>query len=172
MKSKKKSLFKLLFRMVQVSLTVLIFFQICACTHTNEVSCHEIMSEAMESEVNLPAGTLYSLSAGEGEKGYMSESFLYAMYGDVDTSLWLDASIYVSSRLYPCEIAVIQCNSPTAAEDMAKLFCKRLTILKNAWDNSEKEYKYSSEVLIVGNFVAMVLSSDAQNTKRIILSML
>lgn len=173
MRNRKKLFLKLSIRATQFTLAVLIFLQMNSCAYKKvEATCTEIVLAAMESETKLPAGTLYSLSASEGEKGYMSESFIFALYGKCDTTLWLDASIYISNRLYPCEIAVIHCDSPTTAEDTAKLFCKRLTVLQNSWESSDTEYNCKSEVFIVRNYVAMIVSSDIQNTKRIILNML
>ena len=108
----------------------------------------------------------------EGEDGYISEDLLCALYGygklPEETKSWIDFSFYISSRAHPCEFAAVLCNSPSAAQDTAKLFCKRLDTLKNSWNNDElSNYLKNAEVVIIKNYVLLLVSADSENAKSI-----
>ncbi len=166
-KVKKKYLPAVLFCII-----IALGFCSCSSKYDKPVACREIITALTEQEINLPAGILYSLNISEGEDGYISEDLLCALYGygklPEETKSWIDVSFYISSRAHPCEFAAVLCNSPSAAQDTAKLFCKRLDTLKNSWNNDELSYYLkNAEVVIIKNYVLLLVSADSENAKSI-----
>lgn len=131
-----------------------------------------------ENETGAVGGTLYSLSAEECERGYLSDEMLFSLYGFSRTLRNLsDGAVYLSDFCHPAEFAVFVCEDTYVAEDIALHLHNRLDLLdENAHSASAfcgmtvdeyKEYISCAEVLIYGRYVALIISSDTKAAKRI-----
>lgn len=137
-------------RAASLILVFLIFFSLTSCTYSTElVSCEEIVRAIAENEVGLPAGKIYSASAGEGEDDYIPDSLLNSLFGGGGKislfDSWIDYSFFMPSSAHPCEIVVILCDSPENAKDTARLLCRRLNSIRTIKGDKDSATPYSSE---------------------------
>ncbi len=139
-------------------------------------SAQNILSHLLETEINLPSGQVYLSSSPEGEDSYVSSSLLAVLYGGGsepnEYDDWVEFAIFLSSS-HPCEFAVFLCDSPQSALDTSKTLCSRLTTLKNFWSDSQySSYTEGAEVIISGNFCALIVSSDTTAAKKVLKSLI
>ena len=137
-----------------------------SCGARRDVPAGAVLSAILMREEHCPSGTVYSASAGEGEKGYFSESLCTALYGDeappVEWSLIADYAIFLTAAEHPTELAVFRCRSVADAEEVARLCSRRLTLLRQYWRGSEYEsYPLGGRVVILGSYVVMAVCSDS-----------
>ena len=134
-----------------------------------------------ENETDSVGGTLYSLSAEECEREYLSDEMLLSLYGfDRNISPLIDGAVYLSDFCHPCEFAVFICEDSYVAEDIALHFHNRLKLLSESASVSAafcgmtveeyKEYISSAEVVTYGRYVALIISTDTKSAKRIFFS--
>ena len=142
------------------------------------VAPDSVVRSLVENEKNRVSGRFYSLSAAEGEEGYVSDVTLTTLYG-FDRSLegLADGAIYLSDFLHPIEFAVFFCHSTATTEDVALRLTSRLKALyKGAYENAGfasmpleeyRAYVEDAEVVISGELVALIISADTESAKKV-----
>lgn len=179
-----KSIYKALISFLLIASALL-----SSCAYSSEIiPCRDIISELTSLEIGLPAGKIYSASAGEGENGYISDSLLTSLFGGEMNTLidgWLDYAFFLPSGSHPCEFIVILCDTPTTAKDTARLLSRRLNTLRTAnkaggnkidsttATNATKKattdtaaYLENAAVMISRNYVLLIISSDTATAKK------
>ena len=137
-----------------------------------------VLEALVEAERGRMGGSIYSLSADEGERGYISDTALVSIYGFDRTLDGLsEGAIYLSDFCHPVELAVFLCHSTYAAEDIAVYLKSRLnTLYESASESAHfsgisedeyREYIKGAEVIVSGKYVALIISSDTREAKRI-----
>ena len=171
-------------RAASLILVFLIFFSLTSCTYSTElVSCEEIVRAIAENEVGIPAGKIYSASAGEGEDDYIPDSLVNSLFGEGGRLAlfdgWVDCAFFMPSSSHPCEIVAILCDTPETAKDTARLLCRRLNTIRNVKGGSQNinttdlaVYLDSAEVTISRNYVLLIISSDTAAAKKCALAMI
>ena len=148
-----------------ISVIRLLIFNTVSCSQKAEPSCRELIVALTDSEIALPAGKIYSMSAPEGDDEYLSISLLSSLYGNGSEpallDCWLDCAVFLSRGEHPCEFAVFLCDSHNSATDTARLLCNRLDLIRHA--KSSENYCDMLEgatVTVSENFVALIVSGD------------
>ena len=157
-----------IYRSISLLLAIISLLSLCSCRNREKPSCRTLLSALTESEIALPAGKTYSLSASEGEAEYLSPSLLASIYGNGEPPAlldsWLDCAIFLPRSEHPCEFAVFLCDSHNSATDTAKLLCRRLDLIRSAKDSDEyRAMLDSATVTVNGNFVIFIVSSDTKS---------
>ena len=140
----------------------------------------DVVRAMWDGERALGEGRIYSLSAQKGSESYLSDEMLLSLYGfDRGLSGLSGGALCLSPFYYPFELAVFECESTLCAEDIALAFKNRLRLLGESassaasfCDMTVEEYRAyinDAEVLISGRYVALIISSDVPNVKRIFL---
>ena len=156
---------------------IVILSTLASCADKQKPSCRELVMILTDSEIFLPAGKIYSLSATEGDDGYVSNSLLCALYGNGEIpplrEYWIDGAMFLSSNAHPCEFAVFLCSSHDAATDTARLFCRRLDSIRITKGVAQYgEMIESASVTVRGNYVIFVISSDTASALKAVNSAL
>ena len=150
-----------------------ILFSVVGCAERRKPSCRELVQMLTNAEIYLPAGNIFSLSAKEGDDGFVSDSLLSALYGNGEIpplrECWIDGAMFLSSNDHPCEFAVILCNSHDAATDTARLLCRRIDAIRTTKNKPEyKELIENATVTVRGNYVVFIISSDSKSAFKAI----
>ena len=152
-------------------LTLFLLLTLPSCAAREMPACRDILGEIMQSEIGLPAGKVYSMSAPDGYEECLPDKLIIRLFGEGTTpdvaSGWLDLALFLSTSAHPCEFAVILCDSEDPATDTARLLCRRLDAIRTA--KSEGEYAKLTEnatVTVIGNYALLIISSDTQNAVR------
>ena len=139
--------------------------------------CREVLSALMESEIGLPAGKTYDLNAPKGNSEYLDERVVASLFGEGSSpptrSGWLDLALFLSTSDHPCELAVFLCDSPDTASDTSRILCQRLDVIRTAKDKTEHSAMLdAATVTVIGNYVILAISSDADNAIKIARAMI
>ena len=150
---------------------ILLFASLPSCAEREPVTCRKVLNSMISSEIGIPAGMIYDLSAAEGDDAYLEERVINSLFGDGATppmrNDWLDLALFLPTSSHPCEFAVFLCNSPDTATDTARMLCRRLDIVKSAKNKNEySEMLESASVTIMGNYVLLIISSDSALSLR------
>ena len=160
-----------------LSLSVMLTLTACG----EERSTFDIVSAIVDGETGSPSGMLCRLSATEGEIDYASDTMLKDTYG-FDRSLkgLEDGALWLSGGFHPFEAAVFLCRDYRSSEDIALYLKNRLrTLQSNVYEASSlckmtpeeyRSYVDNGIVLIAGDYVALVISSDPKAAKRVFLN--
>ncbi len=144
-------------------------------------SAADVVSKIIGAEVGLPSGQLYSFYASEGDEGYVPNDMLLSVYGfDLDLKGLEDGAFWLSEGFHPFEAAVFICYDYRSAEDIAIHLKNRLALLQNNAAEASALCKMTVEeyrnyvdhgvVLISGDCVAFIVSSDPRTAKRTFLN--
>lgn len=162
--------------------TVILIFSIAismmSCMkNTKKVPCDTLIDALVSNEIGLPAGKIYSCQADEGDPEYISESLLCSLYGNGSLPRvcdgWIEYTLFLPTSYHPCEFAVILCDSHDTANDTAKLFCRRLTALKNAKSDQQfATYFENARIVINKNYVFFIISSDTPAAVKLLSSVI
>ena len=135
---------------------------------------NDILAKMLESEVELPFGNVYLMSANEGDVEYLSERVKNVLYGKKEVKevfpMIKDYAIYVSSVEVPYEIAVFCCYSRSDADAVVKMCLGRADSLKAYMSHTLEFEKISVRVMEKGRFVSMYVGSSAENAERAFVS--
>lgn len=133
------------------------------------VSCRYILETMMTAELSLPAGEVYDMQAANGDDEYLSRALLRALLPDnsmIDiTEDWLDCAIFLPSSEHPCEFFAVLCQNRDAAKDTASILGTRLASIRLAKED-EGGMLEGAKVVIYGNYVLLIVSSDSENALR------
>ena len=137
---------------------ILLFFcLLTSCAEQNSPpTCRELLKSVTEAEIGLPAGNIYSMTAPEGDKEYLTHSLVSALLGGGSypeiAKDWLDLALYLSLGDHPCEFIIILCRDHDAALDTARLMNDRVSVIKITKTAPEyAEMIDSAKVAVKGN---------------------
>ena len=155
-------------RIAAIFLTVLtVTASLCSCIEKEPRPCLDVLSAMTESEIDLPAGKIYSSIAEKGSDKYLPESLTSALFGNGSapslSSDWLDCALFLSLNEHPCEFAVIYCRNRDTALDTAKLLNSRIDAVKIQKGNEFPDILNQARVTVIGNYAVMAISTDSES---------
>ncbi len=141
---------------------------------SREVSAEEVLWALTEAEIGLPAGQFYLSAASEDSEKYLPTELMAALYGQGEPPWQLalieDYGIWLSSAQHPCEFAVFKCYARSDTDLVAAMCTARLGDLRAHYKDSQyASYLQNAQVAIIGKYVLLLISADAQhalNTAR------
>ena len=146
-----------------------------SCASRAPLPCDAVLSAMLAYADAHPAGKFYRRSAAAGDEDYLSEALSRSLYGVALTAEGgiADFSLYLSRSEAPFELAVLRCHSASKAAEIAALCHARIELLRHYFRGKDEEDVIAlSRVLICGNTVLMVVSTDADKllteAKRVI----
>ena len=154
-------------RVAALVLVAAFCLSVTSCRTRGSVRAGAVLSAMLASEEDISAGEIYSSDAEEGERGYLSDSLCVALYGDGEMppewTFVSDFAIYLAASEHPFELSVFRCDSSDGAEEVSELCSRRLRVLRNHFRGSDYEiYTSGGRVVILGSYVLMLVSSDAE----------
>ena len=158
-------------RVIVLCLCIILLF-LSSCAQKELIPCREILGKLVDAEIGLPAGQIYDLAAFEGDDEYLDERLINSLFGEGGSppmrSGWIDLALFLPTSSHPCEFAIFLCDTPDTATDTARILCRRLDIINSLkTDDESSSILDSATVTIIGNYVLLIISSDAQNAIKI-----
>ena len=143
---------------------------LCSCART-DASVAEVLDALIEAEIGLPAGQVYLASAPEESEAYLPPDLMAALYGEGEPpwqlSLVEDYGIFLSTAQHPCEFAVFRTLAHSDTDELAAMCCARLDDLRIHYKNTPyAAYLENARVVVLGNYVLMLISSDPDHALR------
>lgn len=134
----------------------------------------EVLDAMIGAEIGLPAGQIYLASAPEDGEAYLSPDLTAALYGQGEPPWQLalveDYGMWLSSAQHPCEFAVFRCYARSDTDEIAAMCTSRLADLRAHYKDSQyASYLQNAQVVVIGKYVLLLISADAQhalNTAR------
>ena len=131
----------------------------------------QVLCALTDAEIGLPAGQLYLSRAEAHEATYLSNDMLSTLYGNGELpwqlSLVEDYGIFLSTAQHPCEFAAFLCYSRSDTDLVAAMCHERLDLLRVHYKNTQyASYTQGARVAVVGRYVLLIVSSDAENALR------
>ena len=146
-----------------------------ACAPSAPLPCDAVLSAMLAFAESHPAGKIYRSSAAADDEDYLSDALSRSLYGVALTAEGgiAEFSLYLSRSEAPFELAVLRCHSASKAAEIAALCHARIELLRHHFRGKDEEDVIAlSRVLICGNTVLMVVSTDADKllteAKRVI----
>ncbi len=145
---------------VLLTLTVLL----CSCARA-DASSAQVLSALIDAEIGLPAGQIYLSAASEDDASYLSPDLVAALYGEGELpwqlSLLEDYGLFLSTAQHPCEFAVFRVRARSDTDDVAAMCLSRLDALRIHYkDTAYAAYLQNARVVVSGNYVLLLISSD------------
>ena len=127
-----------------------------------------VLCALTESEVGLPPGQIYLASAQPHQAAYLSDDMIASLYGNGELpwqlSLVEDYGIFLSTAQHPCEFAAFLCYSRSDTDLVAAMCHERLDLLRVHYKNTQyASYTQGARVAVVGRYVLLLISSDADH---------
>ena len=146
-------------------LSILLF---SACSREQSVCPEQVLLSLTEAEIGLPAGQIYLSGADQTQASYLSPEMIATLYGQGEPpwqlSLIKDYGIFLSTAQHPCEFAVFLCYSHSDTDQVAAMCQARLNALCIHYkDTSYQAYTQNARVAIMGKYVLLLISSDAEH---------
>ena len=123
----------------------------------------EILDEILKDFSILPTGDFYLAGAEEGGENYLSSDMIKTLYGDEAESDAFEAvedfAIFLSSRVFPFEVAVFRCVSASEAARVY-LMCKNRAELLGVLLRGTEFASLAEDIFVIKsqNFVVMGVS--------------
>lgn len=151
---------------VLLTLTVLL----CSCARA-DASSAQVLSALIDAEIGLPAGQIYLSAAPEDDASYLSPDLVAALYGGGELpwqlSLLEDYGLFLSTAQHPCEFAVFRVRARSDTDDVAAMCLTRLDTLRMHYkDTAYAAYLQNARVVVSGNYVLLLISSDTAHALR------
>ncbi len=149
-------------------------FSLCSCAKQN-VTVEQILLALTEAEIGLPAGQIYLSSASEEQATYLSPDLIAALYGQGEPpwqlSLIEDYGLFLSTAQHPCEFAVFRCYAHSDTDEVAAMCHVRLDALRIHYKDTQYATQYAyyvqnARVVVIGNYVLLLISSDPEHAFR------
>lgn len=143
---------------------------LCSCARTDATPA-QVLSALIDAEISLPAGQVYLSSAPEDDAAYLSPDLMAALYGEGELpwqlSLVEDYGLFLSTAQHPCEFAVFRARARSDTDDVAAMCHVRLDALRIHYKNtSYAAYTQNARVVVSGNYVLLLISSDTEHALR------
>ena len=131
-------------------------------------SPEQVLTALIEAEIGLPPGNMYLSHAETHEAAYLSDDMICDLYGNGELpwqlSLVEDYGIFLSSAQHPCEFAVFVCYSRSDTDQVATMCHARLDALRAHYKGTPfASYTQNARVAVVGRYVLLLISSDADH---------
>ena len=128
----------------------------------------QVLCALTDAEIGLPTGQLYLSRAEAHEATYLSDGMISTLYGNGELpwqlSLVEDYGIFLSSAQHPCEFAVFVCYSRSDTDQVATMCHARLDALRAHYTGTPfASYTQNARVAVVGRYVLLIVSSDADH---------
>lgn len=135
---------------------------------SQQASVESVLLTLTEAEVGLPAGQAYLASAQEDEVCYLPPDLTAALYGQGEPPWQLalveDYGMWLSSAQHPCEFAVFRCYARSDTDVVAAMCTSRLDDLRAHYKDSQyASYLQNAQVVVIGKYVLLLISADAQH---------
>ena len=155
-----------------LSLLLIICLLLLAGCARQEPLPEQVLSALTDAEVGLPAGQVYLSSAPEDSEQYLPSDLISALYGQGEPPWQLalieDYGIWLSNAQHPCEFAVFRCYARSDTDLVAAMCHARLDALCVHYKNTEyAPYLQNAKVAVIGKYVLLLVSSDAQHALQI-----
>ena len=139
-----------------------------------QVSVESMLLALTDAEIGLPAGQVYLAYAPEESDEYLAPDLMAALYGQGEPPWQLalveDYGMWLSSAQHPCEFAVFLCYARSDTDVVAAMCTSRLDDLRAHYKDSQyASYLQNAQVVVIGKYVLLLISADAQhalNTAR------
>ena len=158
-------------RKLRVLLLVLsILLLLCACAKEHATAA-QVLDALVKAEIGLPAGQIYLSAAPEDDAAYLSPDLVAALYGEGELpwqlSLLEDYGLFLSTAQHPCEFAVFRVRARSDTDDVAAMCLARLDTLRMHYkDSAYAAYLQNARVVVSGNYVLLLISSDPDHALR------
>ncbi len=163
-------------RKIAVLIIVIIILSILSsCFAGRDPETSAILSEMLSGAEDLPVGRMYTKKSSPGAEDYLSDDLLAALYGSGDAPDVFERvegiSLWTASGFSACEFAVFLCSSRRDTEEIADLCLGRIDIMRHfissnsekmSLDSSIKARLDTAKVTIIGRYVIMAVSDDAE----------
>ena len=131
----------------------------------------QVLTALIEAEIGLPPGNMYLSHAEAHEDSYLSDDMICDLYGNGELpwqlSLVQDYGIFLSSAQHPCEFAVFVCYSRSDTDQVATMCHARLDALRAHYKGTDyASYTQNARVAVIGRYVLLLISSDAEHALR------
>lgn len=139
----------------------------CGCAGRS-VMPGELLHALTSAEIGLPAGQIYLSDAGEDEEEHVPEDLMAALYAQGEPPWQLALvehyGIFLSTAQHPCEFAVFLCYARSDTDLVAAMCHGRLDDLRAFYKDSEyASYLQQARVAVIGKYVLLLISADAQH---------
>ncbi len=127
-----------------------------------------VLCALTDAEIGLPPGQTYLASAQAHETAYLSDDMFSTLYGKGELpwqlSLVEDYGIFLSTAQHPCEFAAFLCYSRSDTDLVAAMCQERLDLLRAHYNGTQyASYTQGARVAVVGRYVLLLVSSDADH---------
>jgi len=131
----------------------------------------QVLTALVEAEIGLPPGQVYLANAEAHEATYLSDDMISDLYGNGELpwqlSLVEDYGIFLSSAQHPCEFAAFLCYSRSDTDLVATMCHARLDALRAHYKGTDyASYTQNACVAVIGRYVLLIVSSDAEHALR------
>ena len=132
----------------------------------------QVLCALTDAEIGLPTGQLYLSRAEAHEATYLSDGMISTLYGNGELpwqlSLVEDYGIFLSSAQHPCEFAAFLCYSRSDTDLVATMCHARLDALRAHYKGTDYDASYTqnARVAVIGRYVLLIVSSDAEHALR------
>ena len=131
----------------------------------------QVLVALAKAEIGLPPGQIYLASAEAHEAAYLSDDMISDLYGNGELpwqlSLVEDYGIFLSSAQHPCEFAAFLCYSRSDTDQVATMCHARLDALRAHYKGTDfASYTQNARVAVIGRYVLLLISSDAEHALR------
>ena len=145
-------------------------FSLSACAKDSPAP-EQVLTALVEAEIGLPPGNMYLSHAEAHEDSYLSDDMICDLYGNGELpwqlSLVQDYGIFLSSAQHPCEFAVFVCYSRSDTDQVATMCHARLDALRAHYKGTDyASYTQNARVAVIGRYVLLLISSDAEHALR------
>lgn len=142
-------------------------FSLSACSRHSPAP-EQVLCALVEAEIGLPPGQIYLSDAEAHEGVYISDDMISSLYGNGELpwqlSLVQDYGIFLSSAQHPCEFAAFLCYSRSDTDQVATMCHARLDALRAHYNGTDyASYMQNARVAVVGRYVLLLVSSDADH---------
>ena len=140
------------------------------CAKENATAA-QVLDALVGAEIGLPAGQIYLGSAPKDSDAYLPPDMIAALYGQGELpwqlSLAEDYGIFLSTAQHPCEFAAFRCYARSDTDDIAAMCLTRLDALRIHYkDTQYASYTQNAQVVVIGKYVLLLISSDPAHALR------
>lgn len=153
-----------------------------ACARSDATPA-QVLDALTKAEIGLPAGQVYLASAPEDDAAYLSPDLMAALYGQGELpwqlSLIEDYGLFLSTAQHPCEFAVFRTYARSDTDEVAAMCHARLDTLRAHYKAAQAatqsaaqyaepyaHYVRDARVVVIGKYVLLIVSSDADHALR------
>ncbi len=167
-------------RRLRVTILIFCIMLLSVSCAGEQASAAQVLDALVDSEIGLPAGQIYLSGAQEHDAAYLSPDLMAALYGQGEPpwqlSLIEDYGFYLSTAQHPCEFAVFRTYARSDTDEVAAMCLTRLDALRTYYKDTPYATQYATQhatqyayylenarVVVMGNYVLLLISSDTEH---------